>query len=367
MKKSRILFVVILVACMAMSMVACKTETPAEAPAQAPAETPAATETPAAPESGGGIKMGFIIPFASHEWYANTQKGAQMTADELGYELIVTDCRNDQDTQISQGQAMLAQQVDVLIMAPVDGDGVMPLIDEARDQGIPVVTHAVVAQWQDIFVGTPDWDAGVALGVKAGEYALEKGLDTPNCLLVGLPALPSCVDRSEGFKEGMLSVIPEATFIDVDGGGNKDTAMPAASDALTGNPNVNTIMGINDDSTLGGVQAYDALGYDMGNLIAWGFGCEGIAAKNEMSNPDSPYKGSLAMFPEYYGRMTVLAARDILDGIEHTNEWLKLPVEVMTIDNLSGFYTQEGDSWNILWPNIEALGFDYRPLAEALH
>jgi len=363
------ILVLVMVLAMVFAFSACSggaNEAPA-APDPAPAPAATTDNAPTEEVAQEALKMGFIIPFAGHEWYANTQKGAQMTADELGYELIVTDCKNDQDTQITQGEAMLAQQVDGLIMAPVDGKGVMPLVDQARNQGVVVVTHAVVADWQDIYVGTPDWAAGVELGTKAAEFAIENGLDTPKCVLVGLPAIPACIDRSEGFKEGMSALIPDATYIDVDGGGNKDTAMPAASDALTANPDVNTIMGINDDSALGGMQAFDALGYNMDNLVVWGFGCEGIAAKNAMMDPTNPFQGSLAMFPEFYGRMTVLAARDILEGKTPPDEWMKLPVLTLTADNLADFYVKEGEAWNILWANIEKIGYEFRPLSEALN
>jgi ribose transport system substrate-binding protein len=321
-------------------MAACtQTPEPAPTPAPTPSESTPTDNAPTAETADNeGLRFGFNIPFKSHEWYANTQKGAEMTAAEFGWELLVTDCNNNQDTQITQLEANLAQQVDGLIFAPVDGKGVMPLIDQAKAQGVPVITHAVVADWQDAYIGTPDWAAGVELGTKAAQYALDNNLPTPKCLLVGIPMIPACIDRSEGYKEGMLALIPDATFVDVDGGGNKDTAMPAASDALTANPDINNIMGINDDSALGGMQAYDALGYDMDNLVVWGFGCEGIAAKNAIMDDSNPFMGSLAMFPEYFGRMTVIAARDVIAGTMPVNEWLRLPVLTLTKENVNDFY-----------------------------
>ena len=265
---------------MVFAMAACGGGGGTAEPAAPPAEEPAVTETegPTAVVAEEEFKIGYIITFASHEWYANQVKGAEMTAEEMGLDFILADAKNDQDTQITVGQNLLAQGVDVLIMAPADAQGAVPLIEEAMNQGVFVVTTSVLAPIQDVYVGCHDREGGQLLGQKAAEYVIANDLPTPKVLLVGLPALQACIDRSEGFKEGMLPLIPDATFIDVDGGGSKDSAMPAASDALTGNPDVNMIMGINDDSTLGGVQAYDALGYDMSTLIAWGYGLEGVAA-----------------------------------------------------------------------------------------
>ena len=66
------------------------------------------------------------------------------------------------------------------------------------------------------------------------------------------------------------------------------------ADALTANPDVNIIFGINDDSALGGLQSYIAAGLDTDNLLVVGFGCEGIACKDALQE-GGPYKVSAAI------------------------------------------------------------------------
>jgi ABC-type sugar transport system substrate-binding protein len=53
----------------------------------------------------------------------------------------------------------------------------------------------------------------------------------------------------------------------------KDRAVQVAADALTANPDVNIIFGINDDSALGGLQAFESQGGDTSQLLVVGFGC----------------------------------------------------------------------------------------------
>ena len=67
------------------------------------------------------------------------------------------------------------------------------------------------------------------------------------------------------------------------------------------------------------------------------------------------------MFPEYFGRLTVLAGRDLFEGVA-LPEWIAPPITLVTIDNLFDYYEQDGSDWNILWPAVEALGWDGKDL-----
>ncbi len=84
----------------------------------------------------------------------------------------------------------------------------------------------------------------------------------------------------------------------VDGGGTLDKAAPAATDLIQGNPDVNVIFGINNDSSLGTVQALKAAGkYD----ADWGVlaSVDGSApVMRELGDPSTPYKAE-GGYPPY--------------------------------------------------------------------
>ena len=54
---------------------------------------------------------------------------------------------------------------------------------------------------------------------------------------------------------------------DLDGGGNPDRALEVSSAALAKNADINIIYGINDSSSLGGLQAWKAAGKSQDNLL----------------------------------------------------------------------------------------------------
>ena len=301
------------------------------------------------------MRVGYIVNFAAHEFYKNIIKGMRDTAEKSGIEIDVVDANQDIAKQISAGENLLAKGIDALIITPVDAKGVMPLIEQAMKEGIPVITESVKAEKQTCYVGIDDFQGGYLDGKYAGEYAKKTNFGTPKVLLVGLPALEACVNRTEGFKKGLLEVIPEAEIVaEVDGQGIKDKAMAVATDALTAHPDINMIMGINDDSTLGAVQAYKAAGMDISKLAAFGFGVEGNAAKNELVDPDSPYQGGLAMFPENIGRICVEMAVKAANGEDIPSD-VQVPFDVMNKENVNAYYQKDGDEWNIMWEEVEKL------------
>lgn len=352
---------VLLAAMVCVSLAACG------APAEN-ADAKTSTEAGAEVSKGGAgdskkLKIGYIENFAAHEFYQNIIKGMKETAEAKGYTLEIADANGDISKQISLGENMLAKDVDALIITPVDAKGVMPLIEQAMAEGIPVITEAVPTEKQTCYVGIDDYYGGYIDGQAAGTYATENNIQ-PKFLIVGLPALEVCVQRVEGFKAGVKETCPEAEFVvEVDGAGAKDQAVAAATDALTANPDVNMVMGINDDSTIGGLLACEAAGMDMSKVAGFGFGVEGIAAKNLLSDPNSSYKGGLGMFPEMIGRLCVEMAEKAANG-EEVPVAITTPLEVLNSTNLTKYYTQEGSDWLINWKAVEEVGFTPRDTIE---
>ena len=184
----------------------------------------------------------------------------------------------------------------------------------------------------------------------AGDYAKANLGGAAMVLDVGLPALSTTVARSTGFADGLKSVLPDAKIAQsVDGKGLKDEAVKVAADALTANPDVNIIFGINDDSALGGLQAFQAAGLDTANLLVVGFGCEGKACKSALME-GGPYKVSAAMFPEYQGRLLINAAVAAFNGFAMPAH-IVAPTMPVTKDNLETYYTKKGEEWV---PNFDA-------------
>lgn len=103
------------------------------APADSQAEAPATT--------AGGGKIGISMPTQSLErWnrdgaYLNDQFKA------AGYETILTFSDNDSGRQVNDIQNMLADGVDLLIVAAIDGEALNTAMNEAADANVPVISY----------------------------------------------------------------------------------------------------------------------------------------------------------------------------------------------------------------------------------
>jgi ABC-type sugar transport system substrate-binding protein len=302
----------------------------------------------------GKVKVGYVVNFGSHEWYQNVVKGAEDTAKEEGYDFEWADANVDLAKQISQCENMLTKGVDVLMLSPVDPDGLSSVMSQAQEQETPVVTESNTVPGAKTAVGIKNLEAAKLLGEWAGDYITNTLHTKAKVLIVGLPTQVDTRDRVSGFKQGLEESGADFEIVqEVNGGGLKDQALDVSADAITAHPDINMIFGINDDSALGGTQAYQEAGLDISKLTTLGFGVEGRAGKGALTS-GGPYKAGLGMFPEYVGRTLIEQAKAVHDG-EEVPERTVTPATVLTADNLSQFYTKDGDDWKINYDAVKGL------------
>lgn len=333
--------------------------------------TPAAFAQDATPMAGGegdalvramdpaALPEGFEVPgsathitnYGVHEWYQNLTKGEAARAEEYGITFNQVDANLVLDASLAAVQE-IAPQVDVINFTPVNEEASGPtLVAIAEETSKPIICESSPADGCTTLVSIDDYAAGFKVGVWAGEYARDNFGGAAVVLDVGLPALSTTVARSNGFADGLKSVLPDARIAQsVNGEGLKDKAVQISGDALTANPDVNIIFGINDDSALGGLQAFESQGGDTSQLLVVGFGCEGNACKDALAE-GGPYKVSAAMFPEYQGRLIIDAGVAALNGVELPAH-IVAPTAAVTAENLGDYYTKEGDAYS---PNFEAI------------
>jgi ribose transport system substrate-binding protein len=290
-------------------------------------------------------KVTHVTNYGVHEWYQNLTKGEAARATDYGIEFNQVDANQDLQASLAAAEETIGN-VDVLNFTPVQEAPSGPTITRlAQETGKPIICESSPTDGCTTLVSIDDYAAGYKVGVWSGEYVRDNMGGEAVVLDVGLPALQTTVNRSQGFLDGITSVLGDSARLaqSVDGQGLKDTAVRVAADALTANPDVNVIFGINDDSALGGLQAFEASGGDPSNLLVVGFGCEGKACKDALAE-GGPYKVSAAMFPEYQGRLLIDAGVVALNGVALPPH-IVAPSSPVTAETLSQYYTLEGEEY----------------------
>lgn len=299
-------------------------------------------------------KIGYVTNYATHEWYQNVIKGMKAHGKDLGIEVEVQDANLDIAKQVAAAEDFIAKGVDVLIITPVNEEGVVPLLRKAKAANIPVVLEGNPVKGMTTMVAICDYDTGYFSGIEAGKYARKKLGGTAKVMNVGLPLLSATVLRSKGFMDGIKTVIPGATMVhDLDGGGNPDRALEVSSAALAKNADINIIYGINDSSSLGGLQAWKAAGKSQDNLLTVGTGGEGLAFINAIEKEPS-YRIEAAMFPEKEGHTAIDAAVKLFNQ-EKVPQHIVSPTAPMNGDDWKKYYSYDGTTRTIKWDAVNAL------------
>ena len=118
---------------------AAATEEAADTEEAAPAEDAAEEESTDTAAAGG--KIGISMPTQSLERWNRDGAYLDEQFKAAGYETILTYSDNDSARQVNDIQNMLADGVDLLIVAAIDGEALNTAMDEAATAGVPVIAY----------------------------------------------------------------------------------------------------------------------------------------------------------------------------------------------------------------------------------
>lgn len=128
----------VLALAMALSLVACGSSKSDEG---AKEDVTATTSAPAPTEGGEGGKIGISMPTKSLERWNRDGSYLDEQFQLAGFETEVTYADNKSDQQVNDIQNLIADGVQLLIVAAVDGEALNSAMDEAAEAGIPVISY----------------------------------------------------------------------------------------------------------------------------------------------------------------------------------------------------------------------------------
>ena len=157
------------------------------------------------------------------------EKGLE-AARQRPFDLIIADANMDVAAQISKAENLLAQGVDVLVLTPVDAKAMGPVVRQAKEAGVKVITESNPVPGSDTYVGIDNEASGYKAGAWFAQYAKDNGID-PRILIIGFPNFEDCRQRVAGFKRGVEeSGVAYRVVQEVDSQGLKEKAFKLAND-----------------------------------------------------------------------------------------------------------------------------------------
>lgn len=129
-----------LVAAMAASLVACGGGSSSSS-SSASASSSASSSSASSDTAAGGHKIGISMPTQSLERWNRDGEYLDQQFKDAGYDTTLTYSDNDSGKQVNDIQNMLADDVDLLIVAAIDGEALNTAMDEAAEANVPVISY----------------------------------------------------------------------------------------------------------------------------------------------------------------------------------------------------------------------------------
>ena len=246
-------------------------------------------------------------------------------------------------------EVLLVDQVDVLIATSVNPYYDSLLIDRAVKKMIPIVAESIEMPGQCTIVAVDNYQAGVDLGIQAGRYLIQLGVEKAYLLDLTFHQ-PNTQMRSQGFADGLRQTCPSEVVLSINSQSRLVVASQLARDALTVYPHINLIFAINDTTAQGAINACRELKIDPDRMTVVTFGLEGDRLKNELM-AGSFCKIGLAMFPEIVGLTCIEAAIAAYNRQPMPAKYVT-PHVVLTAETLSEIYKKTLSGWELDWDAI---------------
>lgn len=111
--------------------------------------------------TGKSNLIGLVVPDLMQTFFAEIAHGVTRALTPLGYQVVIANSEDDADLERREIRALVARQVDGLIIAFADALGAPPMVAELREQSIPfVLIDRNVPNCKANFVGVSDEKVG---------------------------------------------------------------------------------------------------------------------------------------------------------------------------------------------------------------
>ena len=222
------------------------------------------------------IKIGILAPATTHGWVGGVAYFAKLAAEDTGVEYVYSTSSNAEEMS-SQIEEMITQGVDGIVVWP-QFTGVEQAAEMALAEGIVIYNFDMIIDVDDqyadnMYVLTGD---NYGMGVACAKYIAEKLEGTGKVLVLNKPTAGNVNDdRCAGFNDTIAEIAPDIEVIGeaaIEFARENDMAVMA--DALTAYSEIDAVLSIDDETSIGALQAISEAGRTDIKAITGGGGCQ---------------------------------------------------------------------------------------------
>ena len=271
------------------------------------------------------------VPGLEFPFFVHMQKELRAEAEALGgINLIETDGENSAPKQTADVEAAIIQGVDGIIISPIDTVAMAPVLSQAVEAGIPVVT--IDRRVDDVDGILSHVGADNVIGGEAqGQLIVDTFPDGATIVnLQGQPGSSPAIDRNQGVHNVLDGMSDKYQFIAEQTANFQRTEGVTVTEALLAGLDAppDVIVAANDDMALGALQVVQEQGLDIAVI--------GFDALPEAlgSVRDGGLLATIEQFPGGQSRgATQTLVSYLRDGVEPEPVMLLSPIAI-TVDNI---------------------------------
>lgn len=264
----------ILAGAMALSLTACGGTGTGSSVATSGSTGATSDSTEATSTSGEVYKIGVLAPEVTHGWSAGVAYYAEKRCQELADEGKI-----EYRVSVSGDGAEMTNQLDELktwgadaIVAFPQWEGMEVPIQQAIDEGITVVNFDIEIAADGIYrVAGDNYD----MGFQSAQYIVDKIGTEGTVVILDVPTSGSVAElRKQGFLENLAEIAPDMKTIEYTTQFTREDGLADMADILTANPQIDAVYSMDDETSIGALQAIRDAGRTDIKVITGGGGAQ---------------------------------------------------------------------------------------------
>ena len=264
----------ILAGAMALSLTACGGTGTGSSVATSGSTGATSDSTEATSTSGEVYKIGVLAPEVTHGWSAGVAYYAEKRCQELADEGKI-----EYRVSVSGDGAEMTNQLDELktwgadaIVAFPQWEGMEVPIQQAIDEGITVVNFDIEIAADGIYrVAGDNYD----MGFQSAQYIVDKIGTEGTVVILDVPTSGSVAElRKQGFLENLAEIAPDMKTIEYATQFTREDGLADMADILTATPQIDAVYSMDDETSIGALQAIRDAGRTDIKVITGGGGAQ---------------------------------------------------------------------------------------------
>lgn len=281
--------------------------------------------------SGDKFKVGILAPAVTHGWVAavayHAENRAKELSDEIEYQIQTS---SDADEMSSQLDDLMTWGAEAIVAFP-QWEGMEVPIQKALDEGIHVVNFDIEINADGVYRVAGDNED---MGIQGAKYIVDKIGEEGLVVILENPSAGSVSQlRTKGFNETIKDIAPNMELKTYATEFTREAGLRDFADILTSLDHIDAVFSIDDETSIGVLQAIEEAGRTDIQVVTGGGGAQDYF--NMMPKNEDIWIQSALYSPAMVMDAVDLALK-VLKG-EDVEKQVIIPTTVVDRDNYEEF------------------------------